>query len=303
MDMKAGVTWRWLVTAAALPLVIAAPARAFPPHPGSVQRTPPAADVMPEELKNVGVTERTGQRLPLNLTFKDERGNTVRLGDYFNRGRPVLLQLAYYECPQPCGLVSQGMMDAARAVELKIGTDLDIVIVSIDPREQPGLAYRKKQSYVGATGRPAEAGGWHLLTGEEQNIQQLAAAVGFQYKWVESVRQFAHPAVLMVIMPDGRVSRYLYGIKYDPQAVRLSLVEAADGKVGSALDRFKLLTCLTYDGTTGMYTVAVTRLMRLGGALTVLVVGGGLALLLLRERRKAWRERAIDSPGFPVQVN
>lgn len=238
----------------------------------------------PAEAKTVTVVEHLNAKLPLDLSFVDDSGNPVQLKQYFTGKKPVVLQMGYYGCPMLCTLVSQGLVNSLKDMRLNAGSDFDVVYVSIDPSEGPAMARGKKESMLVAYGRGGgSADGWHLLTGKKPQIEQLAAAVGFQYKWIDSAQQFSHPACLMVCTPDGRVSRYLYGVKFDPPTVRLSLVEASDGKVGSTADRF-ILTCFQYDGTTGRYALVAIRLMKLGGILAILGVLGMVAWFARRER-------------------
>lgn len=239
----------------------------------------------PDELVGVGVDEKIDNQVPGDLMFVDETGKTIRLGDYFNRGRPILLQLGYFECPMLCGLVSQGMVESVRSISLMPGRDYDILYVSIDPREHPTLASMKKRAMVTASEKPEGAGGWHLLTGREYDIKRLTEAVGFNYRWHDSQKQFAHAAVLILLTPDGRVSRYLYGVRFDPRTLRLSIVEAGQGKVGSIMDQI-LLTCFQFDRHAGQYTMAAMALMRLGGFFTVLVLIGGLWFAFRHEQRR-----------------
>ena len=224
--------------------------------------------------------EHTGVSLPLDLAFTDETGKPVRLGEYFTGKRPVVLQLGYYQCPMLCSLVSKGTAEAFKAVSLAPGKDYDLVFVSIDPNETPALAAAKKQAYLKETG--LSGAGWHFLTGKQESIAPLAKEVGFNYRWIASAGQFSHPAAIMICMPDGRVSRYLYGVRFDPQTVRLSLVEASAGKIGSTFDQL-YLTCFQYDGHQGKYAMAALGVMRTGGVLMMIVVATVLLRLLRKE--------------------
>ena len=246
------------------------------------------SDVAPDALKDIGVDEHLGTKLPLDLTFVDDHGQPVQLGKYFNGKKPVILQLGYYSCPMLCSLVSQGTVDSLRKLTLTAGKDFEIVFVSIDPAEKYQLGAAKKETYVQDYHRAGSADGFHFLTGNEAQIKQLAKAVGFKYKWVESARQFSHPAVVMIATPDGTLSRYLYGVRFDNQTMRLSLVEASDGKVGSTMDQI-LLTCFHYDGRQGKYAMTAINMMRIGGVLTVLVLGTVLV--------RAFRHEAHPTPA------
>ncbi len=243
------------------------------------------AEPLPKELEGVGLVQRVGAQVPLDLTFTDEQGTRVRLGEFFKTGRPVILDLGYYSCPMLCTLVLNGAVAALRPLPFEPGRDYDLVMVSIDPLETPELARAKKQNYVADYGRPAAAGGWHFLVGQEPNIKRLADAVGFSYRYDPEQRQYAHTAALIILTPEGKVSRYFSGIQFEPRDLRLALAEASDGKIGSALDQV-LLFCFHYDAVTGKYTLAATRLVQAGGAATVLILGATLTTWWLRERRR-----------------
>ncbi len=241
---------------------------------------------IPAEAKAVTVKEHLNTKIPLDLQFTDETGKQVRLGDYFNGGkRPVILQLGYYRCPMLCSLTSQGLIDVLNDLKLDAGKDYQVVFVSIDPSETPQLAAEKKKSYLSAYHRASDANAWHLLTGRVDQIDKLAQATGFEYRWIASAGQYSHPACLIVATPDGKISRYLYGVKFDEQTVRLSLVEASDGKIGSTIDSF-ILTCFQYDGHQGKYALAAIGLMKIGGAITVLLVAAMVIFLMRAERRR-----------------
>ncbi|MEZ4386029.1 MAG: SCO family protein [Candidatus Krumholzibacteriia bacterium] len=240
---------------------------------------------LPDELVGVGVTEKLDALVPQDLTFRDENGNTVALGQYFDGARPVILNLGYLGCPMLCGLVANGMVDAMREIDLTAGEEYAVLSVSIDPRDTPDLARVKKQGYVAQYGRPAAEEGWHWLTGSEDQIRALAEAVGFGYAWNEARQEFAHAAVIIILSPDGHVMRYLYGVQFAPRTLKLSLVEAADGKTGSSLDKI-LLFCFYYDHETGRYGPAAMNIMKAGGAITVVVVVGMILGLRRRERRQ-----------------
>jgi len=240
---------------------------------------------LPEDLQDVGITQNLDAALPLDLEFIDEDGRRVVLGDYFAEGRPVLLTLVYYECPMLCTLVLNGVVDVLKQIDWTPGSEFEIVTVTIDPLETPALAKQKKQQYVEAYGKPAAAPGWHFLTGEAQAIRALSDAVGFGYRYVEETDEYAHPAAIFIITPDGRVSRYLFGVKHDPKTLRLSMVEAAEGRIGSPLDKF-LLYCYRYDSEEGRYAPVAIRIMRVGGIGTVLILGAALLTFWLREARQ-----------------
>ena len=229
-----------------------------------------------DNLEGVGVEERLEAALPLDLTFRNSLGKSVSLGDYFQGSKPVLLSLNYSDCPMLCRLQLNGLVDGFRQMKMEPGRDFDIISVSIDPLETPQRSRQTKQHYLKSYGRPKTSDGWHFLCGDKRSIAQLAESVGFHFKYVPERKEYAHAAVTIAITPTGIVSRYLYGVVYPPRTLRLSLVEAAEGKIGSTLDRV-LLFCLHYDATTGRYAPVARNLMRLGASVTL----GALALTLL----------------------
>ncbi|MGH8068778.1 MAG: SCO family protein [Candidatus Entotheonellia bacterium] len=236
----------------------------------------------PGVLREIGWDQRLGAPVPLDLTFRDEAGNMVRFGDYLGQ-KPLILTLNYYECPMLCPLVLDGLLRALRALPFTIGDQFNVATVSIDPGETPALAAAKKAHYVRGYGRDGAAAGWHFLTGEEAAIRQLTQAVGFRYAYDAAKDQYAHAAGIVVLTPQGRVARYFYSIEFSPRDVRLALVEAAAGGIGSPIDQF-LLYCYQYDPATGGYTLAVRRVLQLAGLLTVLGLGGFMLVMFRRER-------------------
>lgn len=253
---------------------------------------------LPDELEGVGITEKLDNQVPLGLDFKDERGNTVKLEQYFNGKNPVILTLVYYRCPMLCGLILNGLTEATKEVGMTPGDEFQIVTVSIDPLETPQLATVKKQSFIKELGVPEAANGWHFLTGKEENIKKLADSVGYGYKWIESRKEFAHGSAIMILTPEGHVSRYLSGIQYDPKTVRLSLVEASEGKIGTAVDHF-VLTCFQYDPSAGSYVPFAMGVMRIGGVLTMLLLGSLLTVFWIREMRK----KKTSQTAQPIEGN
>jgi len=260
---------------------------------GGLPRNAPAQlNQEPQELEGVEVIEHLDALLPLDLAFLDEEGKEVRLADYFTGRQPVILNLGYYRCPMLCGLILNGLLDGLKDIPLTAGKDFQIVTLSIDPLETPNLAKFKKQNVLKEYGRADGPQGWHFLTGKNENILKLTQAAGFGFKWIEKRKEFAHPAALILCTPDGRVSRYLYGIQFDPQTLRLSLVEASEGKIGSTFDHF-LLTCFHYDPSLSRYAPVAMNIMRLGGGLTVAALGIFLGIYWSREYRKH-RRRAMN---------
>jgi protein SCO1 len=245
------------------------------------ERTEP----LPPALQSVDVKEHPNARLPLHLEFNNERGEPVKLGDYFNQGKPVILTLNFFSCKMLCTLVLNGMVDALRNNGLEPGTDYEIVTVSFHPVETHLLASVKKDNYVDYWGDDNAYAGWHFLTGKGEHSQALADVVGYSYNWIPENQDYAHPAVLMLATPDGRMSRYLYGVQFDPQTLRLSLVEASQGKIGTPMDKI-LLYCYHYDASSGTYAPLAMRIMRIGGGLTLIIFGIVLGLFWSREKRR-----------------
>ncbi len=222
--------------------------------------------------------------MPLTLEFRDETGRPVRLGDYFGE-RPVVLALVYYECPQLCPMVLNGMVKSFRTLRFDVGQEFEVVTVSIDPRETPAIAAKKKDQLVRQYDRAGAARGWHLLTGEKGAIRRLADAVGFRYFYDPETELYAHAAGIMVATPKGRLARYYYGIEYSGRDLRLGLVEAAENKIGSVVDEV-LLYCYHYDPTTGKYGLVIMNVLRVAGLATVLAIGIFLFVSLRWERRQ-----------------
>jgi len=268
-------------TAAAVVVALswASIASAQPSAPLSVP--PPSAVMQIPILKEVGLDQKLDAQVPLDVKFTDEQGREVTLGSLFGH-RPVVLALVYYECPMLCTEVLNGLVSSLQTIAFNAGNEFDIVAVSFDPGETPALAAQKKALYVKRYGRPGAETGMHFLTGREDAIHALTSAVGFRYQYDPSTDQFAHTAVLTVLTPAGHVSRYLYGIEYQPRNLRLALVEAADGKIGTAVDK-ALLYCYHYDPETGKYGLAIMNLVRLGGIMTVAAAVSFIVLNLRRQ--------------------
>jgi protein SCO1/2 len=245
----------------------------------------PRMEAAPDELKNISLDEHPNGQLPLDATFIDDTNHPVKLGDYFTGKRPVILQLGYYGCPMLCDLISQGATASLKDLSLSAGADYQFVFISIDPKEDWQMAQGKKKSYLSEYARPGAEAGWHFLTGREADIKRVSKAIGFNYKWVPSANQFSHPAGLIICTPEGKISRYLYGVKFEDKTLRLSLVEASEGKIGTTTDHF-LLTCFQYDGKQGKYALAAMGLMRLGGAVTLAILVSVLIWLFRREKRR-----------------
>jgi protein SCO1 len=253
-------------------------------RPADAQLSDPmqSVGVRPDLLKNVGIDQKLNQQVPLDLTFRDESGKTVQLSQYFGQ-RPVILSLVYYNCPMLCTQVLNGMEAAMKGLPMDAGNQFEAVTVSIDPSDRPVLASVKKQMYTGMYGRPGAAEGWHFLTGDEEQIKKLADAVGFRYAYDPDSKQFAHASAIMVVTPDGKISKYFYGIQYSPRDLRLGLVEASAGRIGTPVDSI-LLFCYHYDPHTGKYGLLISRLIQTGGLLTIAAIGITMLVLFRRER-------------------
>jgi protein SCO1/2 len=241
------------------------------------------ASAVPPPLREIGFDQRLDARVPLDVRFRDDTGRDVRLGEYFGE-KPVVLAFVYYDCPMLCTMILSSLTSTLDVLALRPGRDFEVVAVSIDPRETPELAARKKAEHLRRISADASAGGWHFLTGDEPAIRQLTAAAGFRYVWDEATQQYAHPAGITVLTPDGRLARYLFGLEYGPRDVRLALVEATEGRIGSAVDAF-LLYCYHYDPLTGRYGLVVMRALRLAGVVTVLAIASFIVVMVRRERR------------------
>jgi protein SCO1/2 len=243
------------------------------------------ANVTPPILKEIGFDQRLGEKVPLDAAFKDDAGKDVRLGDYFGK-KPVLLSLNYYGCPMLCTVSLTGFASALAILPMDAGKQFEIVTVSFDPREGPTLAAEKKATYVARYKRPGAEAGWHFLTGDQASIDRLTKAVGFRYAWDEDTKQFAHPAGLVVLTPDGTIARYLFGIEYAPRDLRFALVEASAGRIGTLVDQ-AILYCYQYDPATGRYGPSIMGILRALGMLTVVALAAFVLLMLRRERRAA----------------
>jgi protein SCO1/2 len=238
---------------------------------------------LPGPLREIGFDQNIGRVLPLDTPFVDERGQTVALGTYFGV-RPVVLVFVYYECPMLCSQVLNALSASLDTMSLEPATDFDIVTISFDPRETPALAAAKKEGYLQRYKRAGAAKGWHFLTGTQSSIDTATKAAGFRFVWDEPTKQFAHPTGVLVVTPGGEIARYLFGIDYGPHDLRLALVEASSGKVGSAADSF-LLYCYHYDPMTGRYGFAIMRAIRLAAVATVVSLALFIGLMIQRERR------------------
>ncbi len=243
----------------------------------------------PPQLQNVGIDQKLDSKLPLDAHFRDEAGRDVRLGDYFGK-RPVVLALAYYDCPMLCTQVLNGMVRAVKTLTFTPGQEYEVVVVSFDPREKPALAAEKKAVYLRQYGHPETSVAWHFLTGDIANIKALTGSVGFRYYYDVHTSQYAHASAIYVVTAEGRMSRYYYGIEYAPKDLRLGLIEAAQNKIGTPVDQL-LLFCYHYDPSTGKYTPLVSNILRAAGGATVFALGGLILVMLVRDRKSGSARR------------
>ena len=253
------------------------------PVPGYKREPGMTASAVPAALREIGFDQHIGSRLPLDTFVRDEAGRPVPLSTYFG-GRPVILVFAYYSCPMLCSLVFNGLASAVGVLSLEPGRDFDVVTISFDPHDNATTAAAKKTAYLERYRHAGAAEGSHFLTADLASIEQLTKAAGFRYVWDASTQQFAHPTGIIVVTPDGRLARYLFGIDYGPRDLRLALVEASAGRVGTAVDSL-LLYCYHYDPMTGRYGFLVLRALRVAGVATVLALGAFIAVMVRRERR------------------
>lgn len=252
-----------------------------------------AVDLMP---KGVGITEHLGDQIDPELTFTDSTGKVVKLGDYFDQGKPVVFTMVYYQCPMLCTFALNGARDVIKDLSWTPGSEYTVLAISFDPTEGPDLAAPKKESYIKSLERPAAGDGWHFLTGEETQIKKLTETLGFEYKWVEDEGQFAHASALIVATPDGHVSRYMNGVYYDPETLRLSLVEASGGKIGNIIENLSLIFCYRYDPESGSYAADAFKLMRLGGLLTVGFIVITVFALWRHEKKNKQNDNDTSTP-------
>ncbi len=277
---RLGKWWIGAVLAAGITVLQAASAQ--------VLNAPPPPDV--------GIDQKLDSQIPLDLTFNDENGKPVTLRELM-RGKPTVLALVYYECPMLCGEVMQGMLQAFNELDFTIGDQYEVITVSFNPKETPELARMKKKTMLDNYKDPSAGDGWHFLTGNQENIVPLAEAVGFRYQYMPSVDQYAHGSGIMVITPEGKVSRYFYGIEYPERDLRFGLIEAAKERIGSLADEL-LLLCYCYDPTTGAYGLVIMRTLRVAGAITVLAIAilvGGLMMHDRRKRKRHSHEEPIEA--------
>lgn len=265
----------------------AQPDEPAPAQPTYTMQSSNLRPALPGALQGVGIDQRLNQRVPLNLVFRDEAGRPVPLSTYFANGKPVLLALVYYRCPMLCTQILNGVVGSLKGVSLTPGQDFQVLSVSFDPKDTPELATQKKATYLRRYGREGTANGFHFLTGDENNIRALTDAVGFHYTYDPATDQFAHASAIMILTPDGHLSKYFYGVEYAPRDVRLGLVDASQGKIGSLVDQV-LLFCYHYDAATGKYGAVAMNLVRAGGAIFFMF---GAAWMIVAFRKDILRQR------------
>ena len=267
----------------AIVLLAAGPLRAQGPQGLAPADAGQPAGAKPGILTKVGIDQKLNQQIPLDLAFVDETGRDVRLGEYFGR-RPVILALVYYECPMLCTQVLNGLVGSLGVLTFDVGREFDVVAVSINPREGPGLAAQKKEAYLERYKRPETAAGWHFLTGKEENIRRLADAVGFRYAFDETIKQYAHGAAIELLTPRGVLSKYFYGIEFSPRDIKFGVMEASEERVGSLIEN-ALLLCYHYDPATGKYGATALQAVRIGAVATMLAIVSFVFVSLRKERQ------------------
>ncbi len=240
---------------------------------------PTFADEKVPELEGVGITEHLDEMSPLNLSFVDSNGSDILLSEYFDGEKPIILTLNYYKCPMLCSLTLNGLTAGLEEMEWTLGDEFDVVTLSINPDEKAPLALKNKNGYLQHYDREGSDQGWHFLTGEQENITKLADSLGFGYVFDKKTGEFHHTASIMFITPDGRISKYMNDVQFKGQDLRFALIEASEGRIGTALDKFLLFNCFQYDPDSNSYTPVAWKLMRTGAVLMLVVLGGGLAVL------------------------
>ena len=242
---------------------------------------------LPPALKTVGIEQKLNEQVPLDAVFKAEDGREVKLGEYFGKGRPTIIALVYFECPMLCNEVLNGLTGSLKSLSLDAGKDFDVIAISFDARENdiPELTKNKKEGYLKRYGRAGAENGWHFLTGTQTEIDKVTQAIGFNYAWDEQSNQFAHAGAIMFTTPDGKLSRYLYGIDYAPKDVKFALIESADGKIGNPAEQL-MLYCYHYDPSTGKYGLSILRVLRIAGVATLLGLGAMILAFWARNKSK-----------------
>ena len=277
--MRSSYQLKPLTLAVATLLLLVASAAAQAMRGGGIM-APPASQ-RPPGLDNVGIEQHLNEQIPPELGFRDETGQTVRLKDYFGK-KPIILNLAYFNCQMLCPEVLSGLTVALRGLKFNVGREFEILTISFDPRETPEMAAEKKQQYLARYGRKGVEQGWHFLTGQQDAIAALTKAVGFQYQYDPKTQQFAHTTAIILLTPQGKIAQYYYGVEYSPKDLRLGLVEASQNKIGNLADAI-LLYCYHYDPATGRYGAVIMRVLRLAAVATMIFLGGFIVLMLRRD--------------------
>jgi protein SCO1/2 len=255
----------------------------------------PPANLRPPGLKNVGIEQNLNQQIPADLEFQDDTGKSVRLGDFFGK-RPLILNLVYYRCPMLCGEVLSGLESALRVLKFDVGKQFDVLTVSFDPKDTPQIAAAKKEEYLNRYKRAGAGQGWHFLVGRQDSVTALTKAAGFQYEYDPKSDQFAHATAIMVLTPEGKIAQYYYGVEYAPKDLRLGLIQASQNKIGTVVDQV-LLYCYHYDPATGKYGAVISRILKLSGTATILIMGVWLTVLFRRGSSPTRKERN-RSPSY-----
>ncbi len=272
MSRAGSKSWGW----AAILLIAALSGSAFGQGMTQGIMSPPA-NMRPPGLKHVGIEQHLNEQIPPDLTFRDETGKAVRLGDYFGK-KPIILNLVYYQCPMLCGEVLSGLESALRVLKFDVGKEFDVLTVSFNPKETPEMATAKKAEFLKRYGRPGAADGWHFLTGPQPSIDALTSAAGFQYEYDAKTDQYAHATAIMVLTPEGKIAQYYYGVEFAPKDLRLGLIQASQNKIGNLVDEV-LLYCYHYDPDAGKYGAIVSRILKLAAGATILMLGTFLIVM------------------------
>jgi len=281
----------FLFTSAA---ALAQPGQPAPMQPSYSLQDSNLKPVLPGSLLGVGIDQRLDAQVPLSTVLRDEAGREVPLSTFFHSGKPVLLAPVYYRCPMLCTQILSGMVSALKVVSLNPGEDFEVVALSFDPKDTAELAGAKKENYLRRYRRANTANGWHFLTGDESNVRAVTDAIGFHYKYDPNTDQYAHASAIMILTPEGRVSKYFYGVEYSPRDIRLGLVEASHNKIGTPADEV-LLFCFHYDPATGKYGAVAMSLLRISAAVFLLV--GGLAIVIALRRDSRGRRQNVTQAG------
>jgi protein SCO1/2 len=263
---------------------------------GGLDRTGPSAAQSAAEFEGIDIVEHLDDPLPLDAQFVDADGKAVRLGDYFEGDKPVVLALVYFRCPALCGMILNGTVDVLKRVPWTAGDQFEVVVISFNHDEGPKLAAQKKAGYLFSYDRPGAENGWHFLTGDEGNIRKVTEAIGFGFRWNEKANEFMHPSAIYVITPEGRISRYLYGAYWEPKTMRLALTEASDGKVGTTVDKV-LWRCSHWNPDARAYETSAMKLMKIGAPLAALLIFVAMMGLIMLRKASQARQRAAAARG------